>query len=476
MLNTKYQDGKTDLGFLQGNFLLSQLDFADGNTQKGSLSVAIGLRVIQSLQLNQGKKMDLAEGLEADARNRITWAYFMLDRAYNGSRNYSLCLSDNHFTLPFPSMRGQNENAMCGSLQKRSMSQGHEADQGILACLIQLYSLWGKATEWVFEPLATSCLPPWQSGSAIAILESEWMQFETQFADAHRYMNVDFKRRAREDPDSRPYLSTWLCVQFLFHSIQCLIHHPFVTMIKLRHMSENLSATFLQKSFESSLLHSRWIARFVKEMADGDIRLRDPFFGYLAAIAATIQLEHTGNRNPQIALLVNNEYRVLVEYITELASQWESMYALVTRINELASRRQNHGSLFYNQEGFSGALSSMPTPSNLPRMSPEDESLMWDILDITSSPVNRKPGVSDITVQGSPEASRTNRTFTRASSKHANREPTGNPILDSQTSQTINETSEWSFGNQGHHSHTFATSVPDIPDWMIFGDFMSEHL
>lgn len=328
ILTTKYRDGNTDLVFLQGTFLVAQLDFADGNAQRGSSSVAIGLRVIQSCQLNQGKNMDASDGPEAEAKRRITWAFFMLDRAYNGSRNYSLCLSDNHFTLSFPSVSGDG-NPSFGSLHERSMKQGHKTDQGIFACLIQLYSLWGKATGWVFEPFVTSTLPPWQSGSAIAILESEWMQFETQFADKHRYMNVDFKNRAREDPDSRPYLSTWLCVQFMFHSIQCLIHHPFVTMIKLRHMSGNLSATFLQKSFESSLLHSRWIARFVKEMTEVDIKLCDPFFGYLAAIAATIQLEHTGNKNPQIALLVNNEFRILLDFITELSSQWGSMEILV---------------------------------------------------------------------------------------------------------------------------------------------------
>jgi hypothetical protein len=65
-------------------------------------------------------------------------------------------------------------------------------------------------------------------------------------------------------------------------------------------------------------------------MAEVELRLCDPFFGYLAAIAATIQLEHTGNKNPQIALLVNNEYRALVGFMTELSYQWESVKVLVS--------------------------------------------------------------------------------------------------------------------------------------------------
>lgn len=329
ILSSQYRDGKTGLSFLQGTFLNAQLDFADGNAHRGCASVALGLRVIQFFGLNQGKNLSQMSRSEAEARRRITWAFFMLDRTYNASRNYSLCLADNHFTLLFPSSTVASSTVR-GSLHERSMKQGHKVDKGIMACLLQIYALWGKATEWVFEPFISNSLPPWQTGSALSILESEWMQFETGFADTHRYMNVDFKRRAREEPQSHAYLSTWLCVQFLFHSVQCLVHHPFVTMIKLRHMKGNLSATFLQKSFETSLLHSRWIARFIKEMAETELRLCDPFFGYLAAIAATIQLEHTGNKNPQIALLVNNEYRTLVGFITELSYEWESVKVLVS--------------------------------------------------------------------------------------------------------------------------------------------------
>jgi hypothetical protein len=328
ILSSHHQHGRTGLSFLQGNFLMAQLDLADGNSHRGCSSVALGLRVIQTLGMNQDKNLLALSQTEVESRRRITWAYFMLDRTYNASRNYSLCLSDTRFTLDFPSREGERTRSR-GSLHEKSIKQGHRVDQGIMACLLRLYSLWGKATEWVFESMSTSSLPPWQSGSALAILESEWMQFETQFADTHRYMNVDFKRRARDEPQSRSYLLTWLSVQFLFHSIPCLLHHPFVTMIKLRHMPGNLSATFLQKSFETSLIHSRWISRFIREMTEVDLRLYDPFFGYLAAIAATIQLEHTGNKNPKIALLLNNEYRDLVAFITEMSAEWDSMRILV---------------------------------------------------------------------------------------------------------------------------------------------------
>ncbi|CAI7665948.1 unnamed protein product [Penicillium bialowiezense] len=455
---------------------MAQVDFSDGKAHRGYASVALGLRAIQSASLNrQHDAYHSNKDPEIEARKRITWAFFMLDRTYSASRNYSLSLSDKQFTLPFPAPEPEtspahDSSSTHGSLHDGPGKQGQKVDHGVLACLLRLYSLWGKTTEWVFEPFAENTLPPWQTGSALAILESGWLQFETHFADAHRYINVDFKRRAREDPESRTYLSTW-------------------------------------KSFETSLLHSRWIVRFIREMSEVGFEVCDPFLGYLAAIAATIQLEHTGSKNPQIALLVNKEFRTLVEFITELSMHWENMSILVSilhrdperavlltpvqvsKVNELAARHQNYGSLYYNQEGFSGALSKMPTPSSMPRMSVEDEALMWEILDFGCSSEGNTPGrLGDLaipplsatqsannvsaTMQGVPGLSdNSNRGHSEPQNIHGH----GSTAFDSMSNPSDQSSFPgWPFNTRS--GDVIGPTVPDIPDWMILGDYMADHL
>lgn len=163
----------------------------------------------------------------------------------------------------------------------------------------------------------------------------------------------------------------------------------------------------------------------------------------------------------------------------------------VNRINELATRHQNYGSLFYNQDGFSGALSSMPTPANLPRMSIEDEELMWDILDLTSSSsliesrdihdLAPQPG-GDVTTNYS-HSFKSPITSTLQSRGHDHEPGSSNfasqaeSILGEEASSLIEHGSagEWPFANRASN-HAFGSGVPDIPDWMIFGDFMTEHL
>ncbi|KAB8211816.1 hypothetical protein BDV34DRAFT_208359 [Aspergillus parasiticus] len=480
ILSHQYKSGKLGLSFLQGTFLMAQVDFADGQSHRGYSSVALGLRTIQSAGLNKDKYTSSLTDSEAEERRRITWSFFMLDRSYNASRDYSLCLADKHFTILFPapdtpaSLSGE-ESLARGTLHDGPEKQGEKLDHGILACLLRLYSIWGKTTDYVFEPFDKDALPPWRSGSSVAGLESDWMQFETHFADTHRYRSVDFRRRAREEPHCRSYLCTWLCVQFLFHSVQCLLHHPFVNMVKLRHIDGNIPATFLQKSYESSLIHSRWIARFIREMEEVDIRLYDPFIGYLCAIAATIQLENTSSKNPHIAQLGNSDFRTLVDYMTDLSTYWENMGVLVNRVNKLAARQKNYKSLYYSQDTYSGELTRMPTPSTIPRMSEADEALMWNILDFSSSFTP-----AEIVQLGDLVPSPYQRMETISPNFPVATGQTTEQGLESLSGRIpgpigADPISEWPFSDRPGNGE-FDPALADLPDWMMFGDYVAEQL
>ncbi|KAK1145112.1 hypothetical protein N8T08_004545 [Aspergillus melleus] len=491
-LSNCYRDTQMGISFLQGTFLMAQVDFADGRAHRAYMSCALGIRTLQSAGLNKDFFSSSLDSSHLEERRRITWAYFMLDRTYNASRNYSLCLADKQYSLPFPSP-DPDESSPGSTSQNELNKEGEMVDNSITSCLIRLFALWGKATEYVFESPDEKALAPWQSGSAFAVLESEWMQFETQFPNAHRYLNVESELRAGKESRNGAYLPTWLCVQFLLHSIQCLLHHPFVIMIKLRHITGNLSSTFLQKSFESSLLHSRWIARFIREMSNADSRPYDPFLAYLAAIAATIQLEHTASSNPDVARLVNKEFQVLIDFMTKVSVNWEIIRVLVGRVSELAHRRRNFGSLYYNQDGYSGAFPSMPTPSNIPKMSMEDEALMWDILDISSSscsgglaqhndlvpspnqhaiarlpenfPSSAAPGVvEDRQNRDENESTRPDLSVPEMS------------LLDGRVLALMAEDpAGWSFAGRSN-SDEFGNAIPDLPEWMVSSGHMPEHL
>lgn len=162
-------------------------------------------------------------------------------------------------------------------------------------------------------------------------------------------------------------------------------------------------------------------------------------------------------------------------------------------MNELAARHQNYGSLYYNQEGFSGALSKMPTPSSMPRMSPEDETLMWEILDFGCSSEGREPGkFGDLAIPhpdtigdqtGTSNDMSTVAPGALGPSGKAGEGQSTNHSVRTHGSPTFDAMSDsigpgpfpaWPFNTR--NGDVTGPTIPDIPDWMILGDYMAEHL
>ena len=128
----------------------------------------------------------------------------------------------------------------------------------------------------------------------------------------------------------------------------------------------------------------------------------------------------------------------------------------------------------------------MPTPSNLPRMSSEDEALMWDILDLTSSSSFTKPANTARLATYNEEMT-TNEPDSPEQESDDEIPTTGrgqgpdNPNVLAQHHDLMEEaaqtgeepSSDWPFSQRVGINALAA--VPDIPDWMIFGDF-TEHL
>ena len=155
----------------------------------------------------------------------------------------------------------------------------------------------------------------------------------------HRYVSTGFPAKALNDPMSRTYFSTWLCFQILLHSSMCLLNHPYVLYQKLHRIAKVVPPTFLQKSYEASMIHSGWVMRLVREMNTAHLMLKDPFYGYLVSIAASIQLEHSGSKHPEKAAAARQYFDTALEYTRRLAAEWP---LAEDRVSPFASR---HGSL-----------------------------------------------------------------------------------------------------------------------------------
>jgi len=64
-------------------------------------------------------------------------------------------------------------------------------------------------------------------------------------------------------------------------------------------------------------------------MEDAGIMLYDPFMGYLVAISATIQLEHTVSKHSDVAAGAKLSVKGAIRYLRKLSTYWKSIENLV---------------------------------------------------------------------------------------------------------------------------------------------------
>lgn len=131
----------------------------------------------------------------------------------------------------------------------------------------------------------------------------------------------------------------------------------------------------------------------------------------------------------------------------------------------------------------------MATPANLPKMSAEDEALMWDILDISSSsglarlgdlvPSPNRQTVPHLTEQAPSPVAQDILDRPNREQGDAMRSQLSAPemsLLDGRVLALMAEDpAGWSFPGRGNGDE-FGNTVPDLPDWMMLSGDMPQQL
>ena len=107
-------------------------------------------------------------------------------------------------------------------------------------------------------------------------------------------------------------------------------NHPFVIFMKTRKTRRRVPRTFLQKSYEDSMIYSNWVVTHISDMTEANLELYDPFVGHLVAISASIQLEHTLSKNPIVAESCQRKFDRCRDYIRRVSKIWPSMLNTVS--------------------------------------------------------------------------------------------------------------------------------------------------
>ncbi|KAH7346096.1 hypothetical protein BKA66DRAFT_602766 [Pyrenochaeta sp. MPI-SDFR-AT-0127] len=392
LLTKAYCAFDLDDTYLQGLCLLAQVDAGDGRTERAQTQIAIGLKLAQSRGMLGAKALDGLEPVERIRRQEIVWSLFMLDRMLLGSNTREPSIPTTAFELPIfqggpshpdQSFRPYGVDHLLISYESETPRSLHS----VVSLNMQILRIWECVLADVTRPPSDNDVPLWRHDSARAVILTRLLDFETRCQNSsHNYSTTGPPTRVLEEPRLRDYYLAWVHFQLVLSVIQCCLNHPFIIYAKTTRFKQRVPLTFLQKSYEYSMIHANWVFRLIDDMENAGLVVHDPFLGHLVAIAASIHLEHTLSQHAAVAASAKRKSDRCINFVKRMSEDWPNMLSAVELLGRLKSRICHRSNMNYVEDEYDGAVPSNDTCQV--ELEDEDLQLMWAFFDYASKPSN----------------------------------------------------------------------------------------
>ncbi|KAF7676700.1 hypothetical protein GT037_004912 [Alternaria burnsii] len=453
-----YCDFAIDDVYFQALCLQVQVDSGDGRLERARAQVALGLRVAQARDMLSADSLCGPELADRARRQEIIWSLFMLDRMLLGGNTRNPSTPTTAFELPViqsgpfhPDIRTQPPEHDI-SLQCVD-SDAPLPPQSVTCLQIQTIRIWECVIDYIAQPPSDTDVPLWRHDSPRAAILTKLLDIEMRSP-----------ARVLDEPHLKNYFVVWLRFQLTLSVVNCTLNHPFMIHIKTVRLKQKIPLTFLQKSYEFSLIHANWVVRLLSHMDEAKLMLHDPFLGHLVAIAASIHLEHTKSQYPTVAASAKQKFEKCLDFVKRLSQEWPRMQVSASLLEQLKARIPYRSILNYIEEEYDGA--APPEGANQVHLEEEDLLLLWRLFDYTlTSPKSNSECAFD---EQSNTAMHSVPPLFNASSNFANNQSSINPSPSSSAGMLIQTTSagleDIAFQAYGDTSVSGGTAFNYFPD------------
>lgn len=264
----------------------------DGNVHLGQFYLGLSIQLCRSAMLDV-KSVYVVGDPTTERKKRLFWSLQLLEQFY-GRQDGLLSFATDIWRPAYSSAGGSQmePDSKAPPLPIDELGTSAPSEEGIWNTSLQLGWVWSQVRKYVSDCSHNILKEPWRHDSMYAKVLSDFMETENRIPMCHRYDSVKFyERKMDELKMNRDYWATWLKEQFTYHAIPTVLNHPFLYIVGAQHnLNLRIPNTFWRRSSEQALLHATWIARMIDMVVDKRVPLVDPFFGHVAAIAATVHL------------------------------------------------------------------------------------------------------------------------------------------------------------------------------------------
>lgn len=310
--------------------------FLDGNFHLGQFHLGLALQLCRSAMLDH-ESAYVIEDSTTERKKKLFWSLQLLEQYYG--RQSGLLSVQTDIWRPFDSLSESGQ--VCARprgppLPRDELGTSARDEPGIWNTSIHLSWVWSQVRKYVSNCANNILREPWRHDSTYAKVLSDFMETENRIPICHRYDSAKFyKRKVEELEMNRDYWAPWLKEQFTYHAIPTVLNHPFLYIVGAQH-NPNLAIpnTFWRRSSELALLHATWIVRMIDMVVDKQVPLADPFFGHVAAVAATVHLYYCCAAAPRLKHKSNTDFAKCRRFLKSFIPTSAACEALVSHVTD----------------------------------------------------------------------------------------------------------------------------------------------
>ncbi|KAH8647737.1 hypothetical protein BX600DRAFT_484365 [Xylariales sp. PMI_506] len=323
-------EGQIELSTLQTLCLLAFLDFTDGKSARGAMDLSIAMHLVHSLTRDSRRSSSL------------------LVNNHEEFRDCHMCiLKLQNLQTPIFSVEVLTSNGGCHQsdriqkLLNRPSNHLRSNDvsanfSGIHLYTAELTDAWYMARAYAARLPDSETPPPWTPNSDYQIVTLRYLEIDSRVPLKYRF---EANRIEDQDPEAlqqhRDYWGPWLFLMVVFSAIPCLLNHPFLLSMRLRHFRHSLPHSFIQSSFEQITRHAGWICHFIDVVEQKQFVISDPTIAHCVAIVATIHLQHSFVKDHSLRDKAQIGFEKCMNLLRRIATTWPNVESMVDNLDRL---------------------------------------------------------------------------------------------------------------------------------------------
>ncbi|CAH0052324.1 unnamed protein product [Clonostachys solani] len=214
-------------------------------------------------------------------------------------------------------------------------SQVHR-DDGIPFYAEKLCDVWQMARAYAASQANANDPPPWDSRSEFSEVMSRHLELDCLIPVKYRFrLNNMAEYDSETLLQNRGYWASFLFIQFVYSAIPCLLNHPFLLSLRLRHFRHTIPESFIQQSYEQLTRFMGWIIYFIDLLERKSFQVSDPVLAHCVVIVSTIHLQHSFVEDTVLQRKASRGFEKCLRFLKRMGQMWPSVALMVENLKML---------------------------------------------------------------------------------------------------------------------------------------------